>query len=78
MDIGCPDKRRRSDAHERVVSLLAENRDRLDDLARALLEHETLDEDDAYAAAGIAHPQAPPADVYAVAARSITPTPIAP
>jgi cell division protease FtsH len=33
--------------------LLADNRDKLDSLAEALLEHETLDEADAYAAAGI-------------------------
>src|SRR5215207_3104323 len=33
--------------------LLAENRERLDSLAEALLERETLDEADAYAAAGI-------------------------
>jgi cell division protease FtsH len=33
--------------------LLAENRDRLDSLVEALLERETLDEADAYAAAGI-------------------------
>jgi cell division protease FtsH len=38
------------DATER---LLADNRDRLDALAEALLERETLDEVDAYAAAGI-------------------------
>ena len=34
-------------------TLLAENRDHLDSLAEALLERETLDEADAYAAAGI-------------------------
>ena len=38
------------DATER---LLADNRDKLDSLAEALLERETLDEADAYAAAGI-------------------------
>ena len=42
-------------AHEEVVTLLRENRAKLDSLAQALLEHETLDEDDAYAAAGVAH-----------------------
>jgi cell division protease FtsH len=42
-------------AHEEVATLLRENRARLDSLANALLEHETLDEDDAYAAAGVAH-----------------------
>jgi cell division protease FtsH len=42
-----------NDAAERVRQLLDANRSRLDGLASALLEHETLDEDDAYAAAGI-------------------------
>jgi cell division protease FtsH len=41
-------------AHDEVVELLRENRDKLDSLAEALLEHETLDQPDAYAAAGIA------------------------
>src|SRR5262249_60979202 len=40
------------DAYTEVVNLLTENRSRLDSLAEALLEHETLDEDEAYAAAG--------------------------
>ncbi|HET8895045.1 MAG TPA: ATP-dependent zinc metalloprotease FtsH [Gaiellaceae bacterium] len=40
-------------AHDEVVVLLEENRDKLDALAQALLEHETLDQADAYAAAGI-------------------------
>jgi cell division protease FtsH len=51
-------------AHEQVLALLGENRSRLDGLAAALLEHETLDEDDAYAAAGVPRPPAPaPEDV---------------
>jgi len=41
------------EAHREVVALLREHRDKLDSLAHALLEHETLDEDDAYAAAGV-------------------------
>jgi cell division protease FtsH len=45
-----------TEAHNEVVALLAENRERLDSLAQALLEHETLDEDDAYAAAGLPAP----------------------
>ena len=61
-----------SDAHQQVVKLLQDNRDRLDHLAEALLEHETLDEDDAYAAAGVAHAAAAPAEALAVAARSLT------
>ena len=40
-------------AHEEVLALLEDNRDKLDALAQALLEHETLDQADAYAAAGI-------------------------
>ena len=38
-------------AHREVTSILTARRDRLDTLSRALLEHETLDELDAYAAA---------------------------
>src|SRR5207237_1419703 len=34
------------DSHREVVALLEENRGRLDSLVEALLEHETLDEDD--------------------------------
>jgi cell division protease FtsH len=41
------------EAHQEALRLLSENRDRLDSLASALLERETLDEDDAYAAARI-------------------------
>jgi cell division protease FtsH len=42
------------DARAEVLTLLQQNRAKLDSLAEALLEHETLDEDDAYAAAGVA------------------------
>jgi cell division protease FtsH len=59
-------------AHEEVLSLLSENRSRLDALAGALLEHETLDEDEAYAVAGVERPPADPADVVSLAARSRT------
>jgi cell division protease FtsH len=41
------------EAHEEVVVLLRENRSRLDALAKALLERETLDEEEAYAVAGV-------------------------
>jgi cell division protease FtsH len=61
-----------SEAHEQALKLLQGNRERLDDLAGALLEHETLDEDEAYAAAGVTPTAAPPADALAVAARSTT------
>jgi cell division protease FtsH len=60
------------EAHEQVLTLLRDNRKRLDSLANALLEHETLDEDDAYATAGVPRPEAPPAEAYAAAARSPT------
>jgi cell division protease FtsH len=40
-------------AHDRVERLLIKHRDQLEALALALLEHETLDQDAAYAAAGI-------------------------
>src|SRR5579884_2437995 len=49
--------------HQEVVELLRANRDRLDALAQALLEHETLDQDDAYAAAGLAPAAREPAHV---------------
>jgi cell division protease FtsH len=43
-------------AYQEVLELLGANRDKLDRLADALLEHETLDQDEAYAAAGIEPP----------------------
>jgi cell division protease FtsH len=52
-------------AHVEVESLLAANRSRLDALAQALLEHETLDQVDAYAAAGIEPVKAPDEPVHA-------------
>jgi cell division protease FtsH len=61
-----------AEAHDEVVTLLTENRERLDALASALLEHETLDEDDAYKAAGVTRPQATLAGELAAAARSRT------
>jgi cell division protease FtsH len=39
--------------HQAAVTLLQRNRSKLDSLATALLEHETLDEEAAYAAAGV-------------------------
>jgi cell division protease FtsH len=41
------------ESHIAVTSLLIENREKLDSLTDALLRTETLDEDDAYAAAGV-------------------------
>ena len=46
-------------AYAEVRELLGENRDKLDSLVEALLEHETLDEADAYAAAAIERAAAP-------------------
>jgi cell division protease FtsH len=46
-------KRIVGEAHQRVLRLLGEERGRLDSLAHALLEHETLDQDQAYEAAGL-------------------------
>jgi cell division protease FtsH len=46
-------------AYDDVLELLTENRDRLDSLANALLDEETLDEADAYAAAGLPPPPSP-------------------
>ena len=44
---------------DEVARLLSENRDRLDALVRALMERETLDEEDAYAVAGVERPPPP-------------------
>jgi cell division protease FtsH len=60
-----------STLHEEVVTLLRENRGRIDSLANALLEHETLDQADAYAAAGIEPRAAATDDGYAVAAAHV-------
>jgi cell division protease FtsH len=40
-------------AHQQVTELLCDNRDKLEALAQALLDRETLEQDEAYAAAGI-------------------------
>jgi cell division protease FtsH len=57
-------------SHREVVELLQQNRHRLDSLVQALLEHETLDEDDAYAAAAVERTATQAADPLAAAARS--------
>ena len=48
--------------HEQVTQLMSANRDKLDALASALLENETVEQDEAYAAASIEprHEPAPP------------------
>ena len=54
------------ECHKDATSLLTQNRARLDAIAQSLLEHETLDEAAAYAAAGIPH--AVPGVAHAAAA----------
>jgi cell division protease FtsH len=50
-------------AYDEVMTLLAAERPRLDALAEALLERETLDQIDAYGIAGLAEPEVLPVDV---------------
>jgi cell division protease FtsH len=50
-------------AHQEVTGLLSDHRDQLESLAQALLEHETLDALDAYAAAGVPSHDTNPAPV---------------
>ena len=54
-------------AHDDVSRLLADNRDRLDAQAQALLENETLDEREAHTAAGIDAKREQPTDEPAAA-----------
>ena len=63
------------EAHVEVAALLQKNRDKLDSLAHALLEHETLDEDEAYAAAGVERQPVDTPRETAAAAQSVTPAP---
>jgi cell division protease FtsH len=49
-------------AYEEVVALLRAERSRLDALADALLERETLDQIDAYGIAGLAEPDPLPVE----------------
>ncbi|HZD71962.1 MAG TPA: ATP-dependent zinc metalloprotease FtsH [Actinomycetes bacterium] len=49
-------KRIVDEAHDQAARLLSENRDRLDSLAEALVRDETLDESEAYEAAGVEPP----------------------
>jgi cell division protease FtsH len=48
------------EAYETVRRLLSDNRDKLDSLTERLIEAETLDMDDAYAAAGLVPPRGTP------------------
>ncbi|MGY1625137.1 ATP-dependent zinc metalloprotease FtsH [Geodermatophilus sp. SYSU D00965] len=54
-------RRLAEDCFREAVETLRGNRERLDRLAHTLLERETLDEDEAYAAAGVARESAPAA-----------------
>ena len=63
------------DSHEEVRQLLEAHRQQLDALAQALLEHETLDQEDAYAAAGLPAPPKAPEKPIAVAAMKGAPAP---
>jgi cell division protease FtsH len=58
------------EAHAEVITLLTENRERLDRLTEALLRGETLDEDEAYRAAGVPRQRAAAEPPAALAARS--------
>ncbi|MEP6812630.1 MAG: ATP-dependent zinc metalloprotease FtsH [Actinomycetota bacterium] len=58
------------ESQQQVVVLLRENRAKLDSLAAALLEHETLDEDDAYAAAGVSRKPSESSGSPAIAAQT--------
>ena len=58
------------------MALLRTNRSKLDALAEALLEHETLDEDDAYKVAGVPRRDTSAGVSLVPAARSsVTPPP---
>jgi cell division protease FtsH len=68
------------EAHEDVTRLLTDHREKLDSLTEALLRDETLDQDAAYAAAGVSMPAALPVGTPALsasrpAALEVSPTP---
>jgi cell division protease FtsH len=56
------------EAHEDVTRLLTDHREKLDSLTEALLRDETLDQDAAYAAAGVSMPAALPVGTPALSA----------
>jgi len=55
------------ECHEKAAALLREHRDQLESIVVALLEHETLDEEQVYAAAGIERPEPTPEVAAAIA-----------
>jgi cell division protease FtsH len=59
------------ECYERALETLREQRRRLDRLADALLEHETLDEADAYRVAGLQRPETPAAAQRPAAVASV-------
>lgn len=60
-------KRVVGEARDEATRLVTENRGRLDEIAEALLRDETLDQPQAYAAAGLARPEDEDAPVEAAA-----------
>jgi cell division protease FtsH len=60
------------EAHGHVTELLLANRDKLDSLTAALLVAETLDEDEAYRAAGVTRPARESSEPRAIAAMGET------
>ena len=55
------------ECHEKAAALLRQHRDQLEAIVAALLEHETLDEEQVYAAAGIDRPEPTPEVAAAIA-----------
>jgi cell division protease FtsH len=60
-------------AHAEVTKLLTDNREKLDTLTEALLRSETLDEDDAYRAAGVSRDGGDEAEPASIAASGAPP-----
>jgi cell division protease FtsH len=58
------------ESENEVIQLLERERDRLESLANALLEHETLDQPEAYEVAGVPLPESDAAEEAKAAAAS--------
>jgi cell division protease FtsH len=56
------------EAHDDVVRLLTDHREKLDSLTQRLLERETIDEDEAYEAAGVARERSEAVEMSSAAA----------